>query len=97
MAAPRTFNKEAETRKVSPDFLFSASSSASSICQGDLHAGPDLLALFDPYHYHRHHPPPHHHQHRHHGDQGDLHADPDHGGLLPLLDAHPHLQPARSL
>ena len=59
MAAPRTFNKEAETRKVSPDFLFSASSSASSICQGDLHAGPDLLALFDPDHYHRHHPPPH--------------------------------------
>ena len=23
---------------------------------------------------------------------GDLHVDPDHGGLLPLLDADPHLQ-----
>ena len=41
-----------------------------------------------------HHP---HHDHHHPDGQGDLHVDPDHGGLLPLLDPHTHLQPARSL
>ena len=61
--------------------------------QGDPHVDHGgLPPLLD-----HHHHPPHHHNQQHHGDQGDPHADLDHGGLLHVLDPHPHLQPAGSL
>ena len=73
--APRSFNKEAETRKVTcPFILFSFFNFfIIRISRNCKHVHVD--------HDHSNFPP------------GDLHADSDHGGLLPLLDSDPHLQP----